>query len=401
MSDDIDEGTAFEFSGNWKEFLPIALTNLLLTIVTLGIYRFWATTRERRYFWSRTRFIDDRLEWTGTGLELLIGFIVVLALVFVPLFLLQFVVQALILQGQPVAAGVLGLLVYAALFYLFGIAKFRVLRYRLSRTYWHGIRGGSDDQGFAYGWSYMWRTVVGFLALGLLIPWSMTKLWNQRWNAMSFGDHRFEANAFWGSIFLRFIICYAAPWVLMIVLGVAMIPVAMSMGSGSTPGAGIFIVMIGLIGAIYIALPLFALAFYAAFLREAVGAVKLTEINFAFTARTKHWLLLFLGNLGLWLIAAIIAIIPLVAFGVFSGFSDLQPGQDPFAGDRMAFFGFIAAIALPIALVGPFIRYRTWRFGVRFLEATGEVDLDLLTQSTTREPGQGEGLLDAFDVGAL
>ncbi|MBB5684351.1 YjgN family protein [Sphingobium boeckii] len=399
MGDDIDEGTAFEFSGSWKEFLPIALTNLLLTIVTLGLYRFWATTRERRYFWSRTRFIDDRLEWTGTGLELLIGFVVVLALVFVPLFVMQFVVQGLILRGHAAAAFALGGLIYGALFYLFGIAKFRVLRYRLSRTYWHGIRGGSDDQGFAYGWSYMWKTVIGFLALGLLIPWSMTKLWNERWNAMSFGDHRFESNAFWGSIFLRFIICYAAPWVLMIGLGIAMIPIAMAMGNAS--GAGVMILIFGVFGAIYIALPLFALAFYAAFLREAVGAVKLSEIGFAFTARTKHWLLLFLGNLGIWLIAAIIAIVPLAAFGVFSGFADLQPGRDPFAGNRAAFFGMIAAIALPIALVGPFIRYRTWRFGVNYLEATGEVDLDRLTQSSTRQPGQGEGLLDAFDVGAL
>ena len=63
--------TAFEFRGDWKEFFPIAASNLLLTLVTLGVYRFWATTRERRYFWSQTRFIDDSLEWTGTGKELL------------------------------------------------------------------------------------------------------------------------------------------------------------------------------------------------------------------------------------------------------------------------------------------------------------------------------------------
>ena len=61
------EGSAFQFNGNWAAFGKIALTNLLLTVVTLGIYRFWATTRERKYLWSETRFIDDRLEWTGTG----------------------------------------------------------------------------------------------------------------------------------------------------------------------------------------------------------------------------------------------------------------------------------------------------------------------------------------------
>ena len=44
--------SAFRFHGSWQEFARIAFPNLLLTIVTLGIYRFWATTREREYLWS-------------------------------------------------------------------------------------------------------------------------------------------------------------------------------------------------------------------------------------------------------------------------------------------------------------------------------------------------------------
>jgi uncharacterized membrane protein YjgN (DUF898 family) len=54
--------TAVEFEGDIHRFLPIALTNTLLNIVTLGFYRFWATTRERKFFWSHTRVIDDTLE---------------------------------------------------------------------------------------------------------------------------------------------------------------------------------------------------------------------------------------------------------------------------------------------------------------------------------------------------
>ena len=99
MTDD-QAGSAFRFNGSWREFAPIAFTNLLLTIVTLGIYRFWATTRERRYLWSRTDFIDDPLEWTGTGLELFIGFMMVVALLFVPLLVIQFLVQALAMRGE-------------------------------------------------------------------------------------------------------------------------------------------------------------------------------------------------------------------------------------------------------------------------------------------------------------
>src|SRR3546814_5837419 len=61
-SSEVCSSDLFAFEGNWRDYAPIAFTNLLLTIVTLGIYRFWATTRTRRYLWANTRFIDDRLE---------------------------------------------------------------------------------------------------------------------------------------------------------------------------------------------------------------------------------------------------------------------------------------------------------------------------------------------------
>jgi hypothetical protein len=40
-----EDNTAFAFEGRWQEFLPIGLTNALLNLVTLGVYRFWATTK--------------------------------------------------------------------------------------------------------------------------------------------------------------------------------------------------------------------------------------------------------------------------------------------------------------------------------------------------------------------
>jgi len=139
--------SAFAFSGNWREYAPIAFTNLLLSIVTLGIYSFWARTRTRHYLWSHTRFIDERLEWTGTGRELFVGFVMALLLVVLPLALIQFAISAFVLRGHPGASGLVGLLTYLTLTYLTGVAIFRAIRYRLSRTFWHGIRGGSNDPG--------------------------------------------------------------------------------------------------------------------------------------------------------------------------------------------------------------------------------------------------------------
>ena len=386
--------TAFEFRGDWKAFFPIAASNLLLTLVTLGVYRFWATTRERRYFWSQTRFIDDTLEWTGTGKELFLGFLMAIVALIVPVIGLQFLIQALILQGQTALAGALGVGFYFIILFLVGFATFRALRYRLSRTHWHGIRGGSEDPGFRYGLSYIWKALVGALVLGLLIPWSMTSLWADRWNQMSFGPHRFESAPEWGGLMKRFLLLYLVP-VAAVILGIVT-----AVSSGGGPG-GLGAVVGLLVIAFYVVLPLIALGYYAAFFREVVNTLSLTTINFHFAARTKEWFLLFLGNAGLYVLALIAALIPISALGLFSGLADLQPGQDPFAQNPGLIAGMVLALIIPMSLVGPFIRYRNWRFFIRNLEATGVIDLDLLTQSQTKVGSHGEGLFDALDMGAM
>jgi uncharacterized membrane protein YjgN (DUF898 family) len=367
MDDNSESGRAgaFAFTGDWREFAPIAFTNLLLSIVTLGIYIFWARTRERQYLWSRTRFIDDRLEWMGTGLELFIGYVLAVTLFLVPFAALNLLLQGLLLRDHPGAAALLGLCLYLLLMYLAGVAIFRALRYRLSRTYWHGIRGGSDSQGLAFGWSYLWRTIAGSLALGLLIPWSMTSLWNERWDEMSFGPHRFEANAHQDSIFLKFLLFYLAPVILFIAGFVAaMLFGVFAAATGRTGGSSpesmrVMIVAIGIAFYLmfFVVLGVIAMIYYSAYFREVVSKLSLGGLEFDFNARTWDWIKLFLGN--------------------------------------------FALVVCTLGIGQIFVGYRNWTFFVRHVNAYGEVSLDDFTQSTTKQPGQGEGLLDAFDIGAL
>ena len=358
--DNTDAESAFGFDGTWQDFAKIAIPNLLLTIVTLGIYRFWATTRERQYLWSHSRFVDERLEWTGTGKELFVGFLLVLALFAIPVFGIQFVAQALIMRGYEAAGIALGALPLFAIFYLTGLARFRALRYRLSRTRWRGIRGGSDDQGLTYGLSYMWKTVAGYIPLGLAIPWSMTSLWNERWSKMSFGPFQFEADAEAGNIFARFLLFYLSPIVLVVggVIAAATGGLA-GYGLGGEDGAGVGIVasIVFLLLFFYIGLGVIAVAFYAKFYREVVGSTRWKNLGFSFEASTMDWIKLIIGD----------ALLVVLTLGL----------------------GFI------------FLSYRHWKFLIVHLEASGDILLDELTQSTTSTARHGEGLLDAFDIGAF
>lgn len=342
--------SAFRFTGTWREFAPIALTNLLLTIVTLGIYRFWARARERRYLWSRTQFIDDNLEWTGTGREMFIGFLIVMAVLLPGVLFVQFGAQALAMRGHIVLAALIGVAIYLGFFALVGLARYRALRYRLAHTYWHGIRGGGETGGWGYAWSYLWKSFAGGMALGLLVPWAWTTLWNERWSKMSFGPHPFQAYATTNGLMGRWVMMLVSP--IIVVIGSA----ALFAPAGNNPAAaaGFFILMVF---GIYALWAIIGLGFFAAYIRQVIGSLDLGGLTFSFTARSKDWLKLFLGHVGL------------------------------------------VIVTLGVGLV--FISYRNWSFFIRHLEASGTVDLDTMTQSEAAGGGDAEGLASAFDIGAI
>ena len=354
-----EQASALGFSGRWQEFLPIALTNLLLMVATLGLYRFWATTRERRYRWSRTRFIDDRLEWSGSGREMFLGFLIVLMLV-IPLAILLIIAGGMAARGGSArTAGVLlTLAVYGTFFYLTGVAVFRALRYRLSRTYWHGIRGGGDGGGWSYGWQFVWKTTVGYMIFAILVPWSKTSLWNDRWNRMSFGRHRFEASADADGLMGRWMLVYLVAIGFFFVI-TAVIGNFRDYGPYPTPDeAERLALSLGLVflGG-YLAYSLVSLAFWSAFYRTIVETTTIGGLHFEFTARTMDWVKLILGHIGL------------------------------------------VIVTLGVGLM--FIRYRNWSFIVRHLEASGVVGVDEVLQSLAAAPGEAEGHADAFGIGGI
>lgn len=349
---------AVQFTGTWREYLPIAASNVLLTIVTLGIYRFWATARQRRYLWSRTEVIGDRLEWSGTGKEMFIGFLIVIAIL-LPFFLfIQFLFPALIARGKMEAAVGIIMLFYIGLIYLAGFATFRALRYRLSRTWWRGIRGGSNDPGWNYGGEYLGRVALSGMTLFIVWPWAATRLWNGRWNQMSFGPLNFRTALNAEGLKRRWAAVYLVPIAGFFVAGIiaAMIGIG-AVATGGEPNPTLAGIIVGLFLLFYLLIPLMTLHWYAKYYRKAADSLSLGELEFGFDASTWDWLKLFLGNIAL-------AVVTL--------------------GFGLAYWG-----------------YRNWAFMVRHLHLYGSVDASALTQSATHAPGEAEGLADAFDIGAI
>jgi uncharacterized membrane protein YjgN (DUF898 family) len=68
------------FSGNGAEYFGIWIVNLLLTIVTLGIYSAWAKVRRLQYFDRHTDLAGSSFDFHGSPIKILIGRLIALAM---------------------------------------------------------------------------------------------------------------------------------------------------------------------------------------------------------------------------------------------------------------------------------------------------------------------------------
>lgn len=213
--------TDLKTEGRIGRLLLIALKNLALSIVTLGLYSFWGRARVRRYLWGTTLFRGEPLEYSGTGGELFRGALVVLFLVFVPAYVAAGVLDHVVLDypidTQAFTPGN-GILVVAFL-YLSGLASFRAARYRLTRTSWRGIRGGMEGDGWSYANAAFGYTLLSLLTLGLTGPVGDVALAKRFYRAVWLGDRPIEFEARAKALYPRYLAC----WLLLLpTLGLSM-----------------------------------------------------------------------------------------------------------------------------------------------------------------------------------
>jgi uncharacterized membrane protein YjgN (DUF898 family) len=191
-------GDRVGFTGNRGAYWRLMIRGALLLAVTLGIYRFWLFTDMRRFLWANTEIDGESLEYTGTPIELLLGFLMALGIL-VPIYGLIFI-GTLELELISQLSSFLGFTVLA----IFGqYAIYRARRYRLTRTTLRGLRFRQTGSGWMYALRAVLWFIVNVLTLGLSYPWSAASLERYKMRNTWYGDlgGRF-AGAGW-RLFLR------------------------------------------------------------------------------------------------------------------------------------------------------------------------------------------------------
>jgi len=139
----------FEFRGNAKEFFGIWIVNILLTIVTLGIYTAWAKVRTKRYFYGNTTVNNSAFDYLANPVAILKGWLIAI---------LFFILYSVVTNIYPSSAIVFMILFLIALPWL----VVRSMAFRARNTSYRNIR-------FSFNENYS-EAVKVFVGLSLLMP---------------------------------------------------------------------------------------------------------------------------------------------------------------------------------------------------------------------------------------
>ena len=168
----------FGFTGRASEYFGIWIVNVLLTILTLGIYSAWAKVRRNRYFYGNTVLLGRAFEYHAKGLQILIGRLIVLV-AFVVLNVIATLVPILVLLPTIVVLIALPWLVAKGLRF-----SARVTSYRNVRFDFVGGAGGAFK-------AFILGGLLAVITAGILAPLA------SRWAARYVGSNlRYGGKAF-------------------------------------------------------------------------------------------------------------------------------------------------------------------------------------------------------------
>lgn len=168
----------FHFSGQGGEYFQIWIVNILLSIVTLGIYSAWAKVRNKRYFYGNTQLDGASFDYLANPITILKG-----RLIAVGLFALLSAINAVAPYLSPIAS-LLFMLVFPWLVCRSLSFNGRNSAYR-NVTFGFGGRYGGAFVAFIL-WPF-----AGLLTLGLLLPLAF-----QRQQQFIIGNSRFGGTRF-------------------------------------------------------------------------------------------------------------------------------------------------------------------------------------------------------------
>ncbi len=347
--------------------LKITIVSFLLTLITLGFYRFWARTQVRKHIWSSVHINGEPLEYTGTGMELFKGFLVVFFILILPIAVVTGFAGFYLGPESP-ALVMIQFAIILAIYVLWGFAVYKAWNYKLSRTQWRGIRGALVGPAMTYSLLFFGSLMAKGMSLGWATPVMNTVLQEQITNDMRFGDAAFKFKGRAGPLYPTYALCW------LLTLGaIALVIVLVSASAASSS------------------------LFSELFSDQPQNAEQLA------IALVVAAIVLFL--IFLLLIPMLWAIYTAKEMRVFADYTRFDGAPFRLEATTGSIIGLtvvnLLILIFTLGIGWPYINRRIVRYVVERLHLDGKIDINRIAQSKAPMPTRGEGLFDAFDVGGL
>lgn len=391
------------YTGEKNPLFNLAFKTGLLTIITLGIYRFWQKTRIRKYVWSSVNVDGDTFEYTGTGLEKFLGFLVAIVFLAIYVGIIQMVLfffgmSVVVDPESATQAEMIGsiaalyITIFAVLpFFLY--ALYRARRYKMARTRFRGIRCGMEQGAWGFVWRALGYGLLNIFTLFLLSPLSTFKLEKYMADRSFYGSTRFAQHGKWTSLYSAMKHIFIA--IAVMILGGIVLGLGMpneNVGLLALGGIALFVGYIWFfVGAIYYQVKSFAYLTSNKTLGE--------DISFRATPSTGEVIKTYiLGALLVGLVVGLaFAVLAAVVAGLVQAMADGGSGAILFG--LLAAVGYLVVLALAQALSLIWITQPIIAHYITHIEVVNPEALNAVAQREAETGVDAEGFADALDIG--
>ena len=209
----------FEFTGSGGEYFRIWIVNLLLTILTVGIYSAWAKVRREQYFRRNTLLDGSGFDYHGNPKAILKGRIIAWGLL---------LILTISEKLNPTFYVIAIILLSPALPWLL----WRSFRFRARNTSWRGLRFDFQSGYVAAFTTFIAYGLLTLVTLGLAFPLQLLRIKQFMLNNLSFGGFDFRTEATEKDFFIVFLIAIVAGTGGFIAIIIAGVVIVMMLGLG-------------------------------------------------------------------------------------------------------------------------------------------------------------------------
>tara|TARA_B100001059_G_scaffold155631_1_gene155231 strand:- start:862 stop:1968 length:1107 start_codon:yes stop_codon:yes gene_type:complete len=169
------------FSGRGGEFFGIWIVNILLSVLTLGIYSAWAKVRTYRYFYGNTQIDGHSFDYLATPIQILKGRILAVVV---------FVIYSLVVQLLPLIGLLFALGFLLAMPWIIN----QGLRFNMRMTRHRNVRFAfSGNYGDAFV-NFVLLPIASVFTLYLLLPYALKRMDQYLHENISYGNKAINVN---------------------------------------------------------------------------------------------------------------------------------------------------------------------------------------------------------------